>query len=94
MSENLSGRYSQKLIDHAKKSAADAIQKTATQKTAEVTGDLIGNKIENKITNFLRTYHRIIQKRLQMKEKILDLIEKYQGKDIYLQKECKKLLMT
>ena len=52
-SRNLIGKYSQKLIDHAKQSATDALQtvsKTAIQKTAEATGDLIGNKIADKIT--------------------------------------------
>ena len=49
MSENLSSKYSQKPLDHAKKSAADAF-KTASKrpiqkKKAETTGDLIGNKI-------------------------------------------------
>ena len=52
-SRNLISKYSQKLIDHAKQSATDALQtvsKTAIQKTAEATGDLIGNKIADKIT--------------------------------------------
>ena len=43
-----SGKYSQKLLDHAKQSAADALKTTlkrVTQKTAEATGDLIGYKI-------------------------------------------------
>ena len=42
-----------KLVDTAKKSAADAI-KTASertiQKTAEATGDLVGHEIADKIT--------------------------------------------
>ena len=45
--------YSQKLLDHAKQSARDALNtasERAIQKTAEATGDLIGNKISNKIT--------------------------------------------
>ena len=47
-------KYSQKLLDIAKKSTTDAIKKAskrAIQKTAEATGDLIGNKIADKITN-------------------------------------------
>ena len=54
MGENLSNKYSQKLLDTAKKSTTDPIKtasKRAIQKTAEVTGDLIGNKIADKITN-------------------------------------------
>ena len=44
MGKSLSNKYSQKHLDSAKKSTADAI------KTAEATGDLIGNKIAGKIT--------------------------------------------
>ena len=48
----MSGKFSQKLLDHVKKSSTDALKtssKTAIQKSAEATGDLIGNKISNKI---------------------------------------------
>ena len=50
MSQNLSGKYSQKLIDHAKQSATNAFKfasKRAIQKTTEATGHLIGNKIDD-----------------------------------------------
>ena len=53
MGKNLSNKYSQKLLDTAKKSTTDAIKiasKRAIQKTAETTGDLIDNKIADKIT--------------------------------------------
>ena len=49
----MSGKYSQKLLDHAEKSATDALttsSKRVIQKTAEATGDLISNKTANKIT--------------------------------------------
>ena len=49
----MSNKYSQKIVDTAKKSATDAIKtasKRAIQKTAEATGDLIGNKVADKIT--------------------------------------------
>ena len=52
LGKGLSNKYGQKLLDSAKKSAADAIKtasKRAIQKT-EATGDLIGNKIADKIT--------------------------------------------
>ena len=52
--KNLSNKYSQKIIDTAKKSATDAIKiasQRAIQKTAEATGDLVGNKIAHKITS-------------------------------------------
>ena len=54
MGKDLSKKYSQKLLDSAKKSTTDAIKtasKRAIQKTAEATGDLIGNKIADKITS-------------------------------------------
>ena len=47
---NLSGKYSQKLLDSVKRSTADAIKtasKRVIQKTAEATCDLIINKIAN-----------------------------------------------
>ena len=52
--KNLSNKYSQKIIDTAKKSATDAMKTAsqwAIQKTAEATGDLVGNKIVDKITS-------------------------------------------
>ena len=51
--KDLSNKYSQKLLDSAKKSEADAIKadsKRSVQKTAEATGDLISNKIAHTIT--------------------------------------------
>ena len=54
-SKNLSGKKSQKLVDHAEQPTADAFKivlKRAIQKIAEITGDLIGNKIADKITRF------------------------------------------
>ena len=52
--KNLSYKYSQTLLDSAKKSITDAINiasKRAIQETAEASGDLIGNKIADKITS-------------------------------------------
>ena len=52
----MSNKFSQKLVDTAKKSATDTIKtasKRAIQKTAEVT-DLIGNKLADKITSALK----------------------------------------
>ena len=52
ISKNLKGKYSHKLIDHAKQSAADAFKtasKKAIQKITELI-DLTGNKIGGKIT--------------------------------------------
>ena len=56
--KNLSSKYSQKILDHAKQSATDALKnssKRAIQKTAEATDDLIGNEIADKITRVLKT---------------------------------------
>ena len=53
VSKNLSSKYGQKLLDHAKQSATDALKTTSKrviQKPAEATGDLIGNKIAYQIT--------------------------------------------
>ena len=51
--KNLSSKYSQKLLDHAKQSALDPLKTTSKrviQETAEAIGDLIGNKITDRIT--------------------------------------------
>ena len=50
----MSNKYSQKLVDTAKKSATDVIKtasKRAIKKTAEATEDLVGNKIADRITS-------------------------------------------
>ena len=49
VAKNMSNKYSQKLLDSAKKFTTDAIKtasKRAIQKTAEATGDLIGNNLK------------------------------------------------
>ena len=49
----MSGKYNQKLLDHAKQSTTDAFKtasKRAIQKRAEENGDFVGNKIDEKIT--------------------------------------------
>ena len=55
MSKNMSGRISQKLLDHAKQSPRDVCKtasKEAIQKTVDATGDLIGDKTAGRITKF------------------------------------------
>ena len=54
MGKSLSNKYSQKLLDSAKKSysrfnKSASNSKRAIQKTSRATGDLIGNKIADKI---------------------------------------------
>ena len=70
VSKNISGKYvpgmlamRQKPLDHAKKSATDALKnylKRIIQKTAEATGDLIGNKIANKIVKLAENHNKTI----------------------------------
>ena len=58
ISKNLSGKYTQKLLHHAKQSATDVlktISKKVIQNTTEATGDLIYNKNANRITKFSRS---------------------------------------
>ena len=53
MGKYLSNKYSQELLDTAKKPTTDAIKtasKKEIKKTAEATGDLIGNITADKIT--------------------------------------------
>ena len=57
MGKNLSCKYSQKILDHAKQSGTDAFKtssKTVIQKTAEATGDLIADTIANNIAKVSR----------------------------------------
>ena len=52
--KTFSNKYGQKLVDAAKKSAADALKiagKRAIQKTAEASGDLVGNFVGDKIAS-------------------------------------------
>ena len=66
----MSNKYSQKLLDSAKKSTTDPIKTTskrAIPKTAEATGDLIGNKIADKKQVF-QNLHRMLQKNCIQKQ--------------------------
>ena len=65
VAKNMNNKYSQKLLDSAKKSATDEIKTTskrAIQKTAEATGDLIYNKIADKITSTKMLQINCVQK--------------------------------
>ena len=93
MSTNLSHKYSQKLLDSAKKSITDAIKtalKRAIQKTAEATGDVIGNKIADKITNIS---NKKSTKELHNNDETEDVEITSHKKDTYHQKKDNKLLM-
>ena len=58
MDKHLSNKYSQKLLESAKKSTPYAIKTTSKKKkkkTAEAIGDLIGNKIADKVINVAKS---------------------------------------
>ena len=69
--KNISSKYSQKLIDNAKKPTTDAIKtasKKAIQKIAEATGDLINNKNCDNITTELHSNTSKKSKKLPLNE--------------------------
>ena len=89
--KNLSNKYSQKIIDTAKKSTTDAINaasQRAVQKTAEAMGDLVGNKIADKITSISEKS----TKKLPTTDEDTELSTR--KKDIYHRKKDNKLLMN
>ena len=87
--ENLTAKYSHKLLDHAKQSATEALKsasRSAIQKTL-----LIKSLIEfQKAQKF---HHRTVQKQLKMNQKMEDLITKLLNKNLYLQNKDSKLLI-
>ena len=90
ISKNLSGKYSQKRLDHAKRSAADALKitsKRVIQKTAEETGDLIGRKMIIELRMFQEFQLRIIKKQLRM-----NMINKYLKKKNIFPQERQKII--
>ena len=88
---HLSNKYSQKLLDTAKKSTTDAIKtalKRVIQKTAEATGDLTGNKIADKIVSTSKKSNKELPKEEDVE------INTHKKRYIYLQKKDNKLLMN
>ena len=76
ISKNLTSKYSQKLLDHPKRLATDAIKtalkrqlkkKKNTKKPAEVTGDLMMMKLPIKLQKLRNIHHRILQSQLKAK---------------------------
>ena len=53
ISKNLSSKYRQKRLDHAKQPATDALK--FFSKVTEATSDLIGNEVSGKITKISRS---------------------------------------
>ena len=94
MGKSLSNKYSQWLIDSAKKSTTNAIKtasKMAIQEMPEATGDLIGNEIADKITSISKSSNEVHSNEYIQQKK---LIMKYQKKYIYPHKKGNKLLMN
>ena len=89
--KNLSGKYSQKLLDHAKKLQQmhlKLLKKEQFKKQQKQLVIWLVIKLLIKSRGFQKGRNKLIQKQLQM-----SMIKKYQKKDIYLQKKDKKLLM-
>ena len=89
--KSFSNKYSQKLIDRAKKSTTYAIKtasKRTIQKTAKATGDLIRNKIADKITSVSKESN----KKLPNNETEEDAEITTHEKGTYPQKKDNKLL--
>ena len=91
--KSTSNKYSQKLVDSAKKSCIrcnKTASKRTIKKTAEGTGYLIGNKIIDEMTSTSKNLRKsCTQKNChQMK-----LLMNHQKKDIYLHKKDNRLLM-
>ena len=89
LSENLSNKYCQKLLDHTKKPAIDAIKtvsKKWIKKIAEATGDLAGNKIADKITKYSSQNNSDIRTRRK--------INRNNKKNIYPLNKDSRLLIT
>ena len=79
-------KYSQKLLDHAKKSGTDLhfFSKIVVQKIAEAFRDFIGKKIANKITNVSKYSQQ------NNSETVINDNDKEIPKVMYLQKKHKK----
>ena len=64
-SKSLSGKYSQKPLDHAKEPATDALKTSSNKvihKTAERTGHLISNKIAKKVIKVSKNLETVSNK--------------------------------
>ena len=94
--KNISGKYSQKLFDHAKQSATNTLKTASKKQLKKLQKQLVIRlviKLLMKSQKSQKLHHKIIQKQLKVKQKIQDLIKKYQKKDISLQKKDSKLFM-
>ena len=89
----MSDNYSQKLVDHAKKSVADALKTTSKsvikKKIAEATSDLILIKLLKELRKSQKLYHKLIQKQL-----LMNMINKYLKTNVYNCKKDRNLFMN
>ena len=95
--KTLSGECSQKLRNRTNLSATDTFKtasKSEIQKPAEATGYLIYNEITYKITKVSSILPLNNPKNSKVKQKIKDLIEKHQKKDVCLQNRDNELLIN
>ena len=86
ISKNLSDKYNQKLLDHAKQAATDTLKKTSKrviQKTAEATGDFIGNISASRIS-----------KRLKNSQTVTNENDKEIPKEIYISQEERQKIIN
>ena len=89
----MSNKYSQNLLDSAKKSTTDAIKtasKRAIQKTAKANGNLIGNKITDKITSISKSPKEFHSKELHSKA---DENETEKPKERYISSERRQQII-
>ena len=86
ISGNASSKYSQKCLDYAKKSALKTASNKTIQKTAEAIVIWLVIKLLIKLQTSQELHHGIVQKKLKVKQKMQDLIQKYQKRDVYLLK--------
>ena len=88
-SKNSSGKYRQKRLNHAKQSAtgAESILKKQLKKQQKELVILLTISLLMKLLQPQEFHHIIVYRQLQMKQNILDLIEKYQKGDIYISRK-------
>ena len=91
ISRNLSGKYSQKVLDHAKnvhQMSLKLIQKQQFKKQEKHLVIWLVITLLMKLRKLQKTHNNIIQRKLQM-----SIVKKYLKKDLYLQRKDRKLLM-
>ena len=96
ISKKLSSKYNQKLFDHANhllQMHLKMLQKGQFEKLQKKKVFLLVIKLLMKLEKCRELQHIIIWKLVEMKQKVLNIIEKYLKKNIYLPKKDRKLLI-